>query len=166
MPFLSETNTKHHGWHPPKETNKFKPFSKQDGYHQSHCARALLLHSSGKGQFKEQQTSSIYRRKYIRSSRTLMYIYIYIYIYAKHIAVCHLEYGLHNIEVRKNTDSHPNKWQQCKWTSMNVTLKQTVFTSSFFFLTRPFFFLTKWGYPKPLWAKHPLLLQVSSTSRF
>ena len=99
----------------------------------SYLYQRAILHSSGKGQFKEQQTSSIYRRKYIRSSRTLMYIYIDIYIYAKHIAVCHLEYGLHNIEVRKNTDSHPNKWQQCKWTSMNVTLKQTVFTSSFFF---------------------------------
>ena len=77
----------------------------------SYLYQRAILHSSGKGQFKEQQTSSIYRRKYIRSSRTLMYIYtyIYIYIYAKHIAVCYLEYGLHNIEVRKNTDSHPNK---------------------------------------------------------
>ena len=49
----------------------------------SYLYQRAILHSSGKGQFKEQQTSSIYRRKYIRSSRTLMYIYTYIYIYIR-----------------------------------------------------------------------------------
>ena len=49
----------------------------------SYLYQRAILHSSGKGQFKEQQTSSIYRRKYIRSSRTLMYIYTYIYIHIR-----------------------------------------------------------------------------------
>ena len=52
----------------------------------SYLYQRAILHSSGKGQFKEQQTSSIYRRKYIRSSRTLMYIYIYIYTYTRNIS--------------------------------------------------------------------------------
>ena len=75
----------------------------------SYLYQRAILHSSGKGQFKEQQTSSIYKRKYTRSSRTRIYAYIYICIYIYIFGMYRNTYPQHEQQVnhnRNDTRSH------------------------------------------------------------